>query len=162
MLIYKITKLKYPVKKHLSFSLVEIMVVIAIIGILSAIEVVSLFAGCKGVIGEQLATMGSFPPSLDCLGGLSAGTLITTAGINFYYQIGTTTSGQPKLYISGDTPEIPTPTGNGNGLMYFGAFVEDEVIKFACGTWDDRDVDIDPKYLPASCQEKVLSAVWSQ
>lgn len=164
-----------PVKHKRSFSLVELMVVIAIIGILSAIAVPSykvyviksqLAAGLPvaeaalKVATQNYDTGNDFPSSLTVYGvTIPAGSWAAISAppvIGMHYNFGAGT-GKALICIFYSDIGIPGFVSNnhntsGNNRVCMTSTHVNGLWTYQCGTWDNGDFP--DKYLPSGCNCK--------
>ena len=132
------------------FTLIELMIVVAIIGILAAVaipayqdyiaraqtaEAVTLLGGTKTVIEENVGSTGVFPTTggLDGMGVRLAGSYVSTI-----------TSDAPNATLTATMKTVGVNT-NIQGLTV------EYVFDAVAGTWTCQAGTIADKYLPGSC-----------
>lgn len=154
------------------FTLIELMIVVAIIGILAAValpayqdytarakvtEVNLQVSSCKGAVSEFIQSNGSFPADADAAGCSStAETKYMEAGMKVE-DLGVITSGLIRNVATGaDGKSIilqPTTDTDRKTAM---TDATDPILGWSCGT-DAEAADF--KFFPASCRQAVLGGL---
>jgi len=157
MRVLSVLKKKLRVKK--GFTLIELMIVVAILGILAAIaiptymdytvrakvsEAVSLLSGLGNAIAEYHTSRGQMPTSLDDIGGAKTSKYVTSMTWG-----GNSTSGNNAYaWITAELGNINTAV-NGQKLSLYVIYRADNESYDKCWAWTIPD-----KYIPRSLMDK--------
>ena len=144
-------------KKQQGFTLIELMIVVAIIGILAAIAIpayqdytiraqvsegLNLAAGAKAAVSEYTMDVGDFPTT-NAVGGLSA-----AASINGKYVTSVTVGGPPGLVtVLYTQPSAHATLRNANATLLMSPLTNAGSVEWIC-----RSTIIADKHLPAACR----------
>jgi len=166
MRVLSVLKKKLRAKK--GFTLIELMIVVAILGILAAIaiptymdyaarakvsEAVSLLSGLGNAIAEYHTSRGVMPDNIDVIGGAKTSKYVTrmtwggsgTAGNNVYASVNATL-------------DNITSAVNGKTLSLYVIYRADNETYDKCWNWD---TDIPNRYIPRSLMDKKVGSTCS-
>lgn len=154
------------ITKYKGFTLIELMIVIAIVGILAGIaipsyqdystrakvsEAIVLGSGLKPQLADHFATQGSFPASNTTLGYTATGTEFAGKYVSAIVITGTSTTGTITVTL-GSTAAVPTVV-QGKQIKIVGSQAASGApITWACGSVAGANA-ITTKYLPTSCRD---------
>jgi len=154
--------LKKRVKAKMGFTLIELMIVVAILGILAAIaiptymdytkrakvsEAISLLSGVANAIAEYHTSYGSMPDDLDDIGGPKTSRYVTAMT---WEESETNINNDTYVKISATLNNIGPGVNNGKLYLYVIYRANNETYD-KCWYWGDGLQD---KYVPASVREK--------
>ncbi len=149
------------------FTLIELMIAIAIVGILLSLalpayqdytvrakiaEALNLASSIKIMIGEYYVSEGQLPETADKAGIDTSVTSDYVSGIE-YERIAA--NKQKKTAAAGNlkiTLDQAIGGEAGGKVLLLKAAPATDVLKWECGTDDDKDKRLDSKYLPAQCR----------
>lgn len=167
-------------RKYRSFSLIEVMVVLVIIGILSALAVPNYIKymtkskisegmvvvnAMNKIIADYYSETGNFPPASHIAKYFNTTTLWGTSIVFNYSNVGSidiSTDGSRALYYGiGFNFDVGA---SGRRYLYVAVKNINNILIFKCGIWDlDSPAGyhiVDPTYLPSGCTETDVSTFW--
>jgi type IV pilus assembly protein PilA len=151
----KMKSMKMVQKVQRGFTLIELMIVVAIIGILAAValpayqdytvrakvsELILAASSAKTSVAEAAQVGGAIPASL------TVDSQVSQYVASVAYAAGTA-SGTGIITVTASTVE---PKISGKKIIMTGTYQTNGQVLWVCGP--DGTTGVDPKYLPASCK----------